>query len=524
MFHLTRKKRIILTAIMITSLFLALSSFLPTINSQTAFTLPCTITTTGNAWEGYIAFDLEFSSNFMGTGTTGNYFVVMDTNGTVLALRYSDTSYGAAWNIAPETLMFLGEPQVDGADSAPTYEAHFWNLTTAATEDFPNVKSEHDIQYDPVNNTFLTLQQYVQPVGNNSYLIDKIVQLDSNGNEIWSWNPYDYLPLSEASPFNETSTLNGQTVMDLTHANTLDWDYNNSIIYLNLRNTNTFYKINQTTGDVVWACGEFGNFTLLDANGTPLVGPDGLPPSLWYHCHTVEEVTPDVFMLFNNDFENNTNQDDCRSSLMEITLNETSMTAYANWSWEAPAAYWNEYGGSILHLPNGDFFGDFGDPTHQFQYNELPNGTWAFDDSGAVFAEVNPAGQVVRTFTFPFGCYVYRVEPVTDPAFITFSPSTSVVSPTPTPGPIITPSPSHIVTSVPTPTSIPTPSPIVTPTPSPIITPTPSVSPKPAPSLSVSSQEIIASSIVVVVAVLAAFVYISKRVRDDKKVEEKKNA
>ena len=74
--------------------------------------------------------------------------------------------------------MFFGEPQVGGAQLAPTYETHFWNLSTGTTADFPNVIGEHDIQYDPVNNTFLTLQQYVQPVGNNLYLIDQIVELD----------------------------------------------------------------------------------------------------------------------------------------------------------------------------------------------------------------------------------------------------------------------------------------------------------------------------------------------------------
>ena len=112
------------------------------------------------------------------------------------------------------------------------------------------------------------------------------------------------------------SHVNGQTVEDFTHANTLDWDYNNSIIYLNLRNTNTFYKINQTTGNIIWACGEFGNFTLLGANGQPLVGANGLPPSLWYHSHDVKEVAPDVFTMFDNDYENNTNPDDCHSRMI----------------------------------------------------------------------------------------------------------------------------------------------------------------------------------------------------------------
>ena len=135
--------------------------------------------------------------------------------------------------------------------AAPTYETHFWNLSTGAIEDFPNVIGEHDIQYDPVNNTFLTLQQYVQPVGNNLYLIDQIVELDANGNVLWTWNSYDHIPLSDASPFNETTTLNAQTVIDFIHANTLDWDYNDGIIYLNSRATDTFYKINETTGDII---------------------------------------------------------------------------------------------------------------------------------------------------------------------------------------------------------------------------------------------------------------------------------
>ena len=420
----------------------------------------------------------------MGAEANSNYLVVMDTNGTVLALRESDTGYGAAYNIAPDTLMFQGEPQVGGAVVAPTYATHFWNLSTGTNEDFPNVIGEHDIQYDPVNNTFLTLQQYVQPVGNNSYLIDKIVQLDPNGNVLWSWNPYNYISLSEASPFNETSTFNGQSVIDFTHANTLDWDYNDSIIYLNLRNTNTFYKINQTTGDIIWACGEFGNFTLLDANGQPLVGANDLPPSLWYHSHDAKEAAPDVFTMFDNDNKNNTNPDNCHSRMIQVTLNETSMTAYVSWSWEAPTQYWTYYGGATLILPNGNKIGDFGTPTHQVSENQ----PWNFNNTGAVLVEVNPAGQVVRTFTFPVGCYVYRIETITNPTSITFA----------------------------TPVVTPTPSPIITPTPSQVTTPTPTVLPSSTPPNSISPQinitSIVLVAVIVAVAVVSAGIfYWSKR-------------
>src|SRR5208283_3434266 len=122
---------------------------------------PCTVNTTGNAWNGDIAFDLELGAGFMGVGGTGNYLVVMNTNGTVLDLRESTTSYGPAYNIAPDTLMFEGEPQINDPTSAwPTWPTNFWNLTSNTIEPFPNVLGEHDIQYDPVNNTFLALVDY----------------------------------------------------------------------------------------------------------------------------------------------------------------------------------------------------------------------------------------------------------------------------------------------------------------------------------------------------------------------------
>ncbi len=496
-----------MAAVLATALCLVLSSFLPLTHSQTgsSFTLPCTINTTGSAWDGELAFDLS--------GSTGSYLVVMDTNGTVLNFRESagTDGYNAAYFIAPDTLMFQGEPETSVPNTVwGTYATHLWNLTSDTTVDFPNVLGEHDIQYDPINNTFLTLQDYVRQVGTNLILYDRIVQLDPNGNVLWSWDTYGNIPLSEASPYNETATtVDGQTVEDFTHANSLDWDYNNSIIYLNLRNTNTFYAINQTTGNIIWACGEFGNFTLVGANG--------LPPSLWYGCHDVKEVAPDVFTMFNNDYANTTNPDDCQSSMLEVTLNETSMTAYVDWSWEAPTQYWNEYGGATLILPNGDFIADFGDPTHQFQQNSENGGdlSWDFANTGAVFVEVNPAGQIVRTWTFPVGYYVYRIEATT-----ILTPAT-----TPTPTPITTPTP--VTTPTSTPAASPTSTPVTSPTSTLFTTSTPSVSPSSTPLISINSQTIIASvvlaAVVVAAVVLAVLFYMKKRTTNHKIHANKEN-
>ena len=153
MFHFTKSKKVVFIAVLVAALCFALLNFLPVTLSQNIsdFTLPCTIKTYGNAWDGLLAYDLELGSGFMGVGGTGNYLVVMNTTGTVKALRQSPTEYGgSSYNIAPYILMFQGEPQVGGAASAPTFATHFWNLSSGETQDFPNVIGHHDIQYNPI--------------------------------------------------------------------------------------------------------------------------------------------------------------------------------------------------------------------------------------------------------------------------------------------------------------------------------------------------------------------------------------
>jgi hypothetical protein len=121
-------------------------------------------------------------------------------------------------------------------------------------------------------------------------------------------------------------------------------------------------------------------------------------------------VAPDVFTMFDNDYDNTTNFNDATSELLEITVNETSMTAQTTWNWEAPPQYYTEYLGANILLPNGDWMGDFGSPTHQFEENY----PWNFVDSGADIIEVTPAGQIVRTISFPTGWSIYRVSLVTE--------------------------------------------------------------------------------------------------------------
>ncbi len=397
-------KTILLIAIFAIIVVLSFGLAANTVKAQ-GFVVPVQIQTFGNAWEGTLAFGLWNYTDSSGIYTAGNpiggaFLVIMKTDGTLQYLRQTDDiSYLAVKNIAPNTLIFQGEPA-----PGPYVEAtHTWNYVANSTADFLNVVGHHDVEYNPLSNTFMTLTRYLRTVGDNQVLYDKIVQQDPNGNVLWSWDAYDYIPLSQADPFNLTATVNGQTAIDLTHSNAIDWDYFNNIVYLNVRHTNTFYKINMTDGKPIWACGQFGNFTLLNETGAPV-------PSLWYHSHATKMVAPNVFAMFDNDFDNVTNPYNCHSRIIEVTVNEQNMTASVTWSWEGPTQYWTQYWGDHDRLPNGNHLGVFGSQTHQFPQNQ----PWVGNDTGAVIVEVTPQGSIARTYTFPPGWGVYRVEEITN--------------------------------------------------------------------------------------------------------------
>jgi hypothetical protein len=386
-------------------------------SADDAFTIPVTVQTYGNAWDAYLAFGLwNFPYDATGFSLTPQaYIVVMTTKGQLLDLRTAKgainpatwmATYAPVKYIGQDTLMFEGEPDTS---------THFWNLVTNTTTDFPNVYGHHDMIFNPTTGTFLTLWSYVRQIDGKSVLMDQIVELDVKGNVLWTWDTYSdgHFGLKDECPCNDTTVADGQTVIDLTHANSLQWDFKTNAVYMNMRGLDTFCKINKTIDTIVWCLGKHGDFTLL--------GPDGKQvPSLWYHAHDVREVRPDVFSMFDNDFDNTTNitnpcpatfeETTAHSRILEIAVNEENMTAWTKWSWRAPREDWTPYWGSVDRLPNGDWIAAFGAQSHFLPGTDishpLPNST------GAVLVEVNQAGEVVRTYTFKYGWGIYRVVPI----------------------------------------------------------------------------------------------------------------
>ena len=371
------------------------------------FVVPVKIDTYGKTWDGYLAFGLwDFNmSNFY--VPMRSYLVVMTTDGQLLHLRETtgDQSYEPVRYLNYDTLMYEGEPE---------NSTHFWNLKTNETTNFPNVSGHHDIIYNPLTNTFLTLTSYIREIDGKNVLMDEIVELDRSGNTLWTWDTYTngHIDLSDNCQCNETNTVNGETVIDLTHGNSLQWNFQENMIYFNMRHLSTFCKIDRTTSKTIWCLGEHGNFTLLGTNGKPV-------PSLWYDAHDVHEIQPDVFLMFDNEYHNTSSAVPCpatfeeanaSSRILEVTANEQNMTASVSWSWEGPRLDWSPYWGEADVLPNGDLIGTFGSESHYLPGSGITSPL--SNSTGAVIVEVNQRGEVMRTYTFPYGWGIYRVVPI----------------------------------------------------------------------------------------------------------------
>jgi len=273
--------------------------------------------------------------------------------------------------------------------------AFLWNLETNVTE-YLNFCGHHDYEKNYANDTYFALNGDWFSIDDIVYGFDKIMEFNSDGELIWQVNTTDFVLPSQWCPYEDGS----ESSRDITHSNTVFYDEEEDVVYLNCRNLNTFYKIDHKTGEVIWALGEYGNFTLFDIYGNEKY-------ALFYHAHALEMVDKNKFIIFDNDEHNQTDATNHRSRLLEITIDEDKMYANASWEWISPPEYFRGWWGDNDRLPNNNHLGVF---------------------KSACLVEVNEAGEIIweqeysNTGSMWFGIYKaerIRFAPtVSEPRFI----------------------------------------------------------------------------------------------------------
>jgi hypothetical protein len=360
------------------------------------------VTYTTDFFEGYTLFVLF--RRHRSTGVYTNNLIIMDTNGSIIAQK--DVGEIGNFQCPAE---FIDPNTVLVGTSAG---AQIWHIDTD-TWDTLGFTGHHEYEYNPNNDTVFTFEEYAINLDGYPYKYDYIREYSLNGTLVWTMDTRDFIPKEWWCPYGDTSYGN----RDLTHSNTLFYEADDDMIYYNSRNTNTFWKIDHSTSEVLWGVGEYGNFTLYNINGVQ-------KNNLFYHAHALEMIGENKFLIFDNDHHNQTDANNKVSRLVEITINETTMTANETWVYAAPYELFSLFMGDADPLPNGHCLG-------AFAYLDTTR-----SDLSCSFVEVNNFGEIVwRTDIAHEPNYIYgayRVEKFRQGPVITPAPDiydTTLTSP-----------------------------------------------------------------------------------------------
>jgi Arylsulfotransferase (ASST) len=245
----------------------------------------------------------------------------------------------------------------------------------------------HEFLLTPQGDAYIVAVSPLRWPGTRKPLMNSVVQeIDvKTGLVLFEWDALDRVPVS-ASYF-KTPVQPGH-VWDPFHVNSVALDRDGNLI-VSMRNTWAAYKINHSTGAVMWTLGSskssfkmgpgtrtaFQHNVIVQPNGTLTMFDDGAGPP----------------------------RKESQSRAITISLNTTKMTATLVRQYEHGPALSSNYEGNAQTLPGGDVFVGWGQQPYFTEFNS--KGQIDFD------ARFTSATDTYRAYRFP-----WSAQPPTLPA------------------------------------------------------------------------------------------------------------
>ena len=171
-----------------------------------------------------------------------------------------------------------------------------------------------------------------------TWIGDKIVEFDQNGNLIWSWDVFDHIDTTEYNPVDIASCES--EAFDWTHMNEVYFDESTNSVYTSLRNLSRIIKIDYPTGDIIW---ELGDPTLMD---TVYFDDD----YNFSRQHNVKKLENGNIIFFDNGTYNSPQVSRC----LELEINDSDLTSDLVWEFTLSPDLFTPWMGDCLRLENGN--------------------------------------------------------------------------------------------------------------------------------------------------------------------------
>jgi Arylsulfotransferase (ASST) len=200
-----------------------------------------------------------------------------------------------------------------------------------------------------------------------------VLEIDiATGERLFEWHSVDHVDVAESYA---TPPVDGQTIFDYVHANSIDVDRDGHLL-VSARNTSAVYKIDRSTGAILWRLGGRGSSFALG---------EGAAFSLQ---HDARRQPNGRLTIFDDEAA------PTPSRAIFLRLDETAMTAELERSYGHPRGLTVSSQGNAQALPGGDVFVGWGSAGDYSEFRA--DGELQFDASFA------GSRQSYRCFRFPW--------------------------------------------------------------------------------------------------------------------------
>ena len=274
---------------------------------------------------------------------------MIDTDGYVVWYYEYDPWYASSfgdvtWNPENQTILIALTKDSSAADSLAE-EAIKIDLEGNILWEAPGIMSYY---YGPGswNHAYYMMKDgsvtFPRVFYDECIITDRIVNLDADSYaELWSWDYRDYFEKPDCS-----TNQSGDVWFDWTHTNSVTMYKEEGIVYINSRNFSTLFKIDMSSGAIIWRLGKDGDFTFIGDNPDP-----------WFELsHDPEINGPNGNKII---FYDNGSLQRGFTRIVEYTIDETAMTAEMTFEFDGSLlnkSWWSEYWGDADRLPNDNIF------------------------------------------------------------------------------------------------------------------------------------------------------------------------
>ena len=213
-----------------------------------------------------------------------------------------------------------------------------------------DVNSLHHHITKTSNNTYFLISATVEdqycPEECNDMLPDEIPwqgdifrELDQDGNELWSWNTFDYYDLTEYNPY-YVEIYTGSYEMDWTHSNSVFFDENSESVFVSIRNLSRITKIDYNSKNLIWNMGQ-----------TDFMNEIYFEEDLNFSQQHSVQVLDNGNLLF---FDNHRYLSPELSRCIEVSYDESDYSAEIIWEHVLPVELFTGSRGECDRLDNGN--------------------------------------------------------------------------------------------------------------------------------------------------------------------------